>query len=72
MADAIEEEWNGFCSKNIFLTNNECAFEISLTLARLSARIRSGETDISEDCETAGRLIRIYEKSCLPTPENIF
>lgn len=71
-AGEIGEEWNAFCTDNIFLTNNECAFEISLALSRINAKLRSGDTDIAEECRTAGELITIYEKSVLPTPENVF
>lgn len=74
LAEDIAEEWEDFCARNIFLTNNECAFEISLILARVSAGISTGEEteDIREDCLNAQKLLAIYERSCSPAPENIF
>ena len=73
-AQALSEKWEDFCSKNIFLTNNECAFEISQVLVRIAAGIEEGRdmADIRENCRTAQGLLTIYERSCTPAPENIF
>ena len=73
-AQSISEKWEDFCSRNIFLTNNECAFEISQVLLRISSDIaeRRDAADIREDCRTAQGLLAIYERSCAPTPENVF
>ncbi|MBQ9483542.1 MAG: hypothetical protein IJU82_05055 [Ruminiclostridium sp.] len=73
-ARELSKKWEDFCSRNIFLTNNECAFEISQVLVRITAGIETGEdtSDIREDCRIAEKLVAIYERSCAPTPENVF
>lgn len=71
-AEAVSEEWETFCANNIFLTNNECAFEISEALVHIIAELRSGDDDITEECEETVMLLDIYEKSRAFTLANIF
>lgn len=71
-AEAISADWEAFCANNIFLTNNECAFEISEALLHIIAELRCGETDISEECAETVMLLDVYEKSRALTLENIF
>ena len=61
-----------FCAENIFLTNNECAFEISQALFHISAELYSGDGDITEECRAARLLVEAYVRSCEPTLDNIF
>lgn len=71
-AEAISADWEAFCANNIFLTNNECAFEISEALLHIIAELRCGETDIAEECAVTVMLLDVYEKSRALTLENIF
>ena len=71
-ARSIAEDWEKFCDGNIFLTNNECAFEISRELAHINAEIAAGEEDVAEECRTAAALVALYDKSRRLDPDNIF
>ena len=71
-AEAVSAEWEEFCANNIFLTNNECAFEISEALVHIIAELRTGDDDITEECEETLMLLNIYEKSRELSLANIF
>lgn len=71
-AEAISEEWETFCANNIFLTNNECAFEISKALLHIIAELKDGDGEITEECSETIMLLDIYEKSRALTIGNIF
>ncbi|MBO6301460.1 MAG: hypothetical protein J6N15_03375 [Ruminiclostridium sp.] len=71
-AEEIYARWGDFCEKNIFLTNNECAFEISMSLADIIGDLRSGEDDISAECEEAALLAELYARSTRPCFHNVF
>ena len=71
-AEAVSAEWEEFCANNIFLTNNECAFEISEALVHIIAELRTGDGDITEECEETLMLLNIYEKSRELSLANIF
>ena len=71
-ADEAVRKWRNFCSKNIFLTNNECALEISMTLARISSMAENGDDDMPEECGFAKRLLDVYGDSVLLSLSNIF
>ncbi len=71
-AEAVSAEWETFCANNIFLTNNECAFEISESLVHIIAELRTGDGDITEECEETLMLLDIYEKSRELSLANIF
>ena len=71
-AETISADWETFCANNIFLTNNECAFEISEALLHIIAELRCGETDIAEECAETVMLLDVYEKSRALDLENIF
>ena len=71
-AEAVSAEWEEFCANNIFLTNNECAFEISESLVHIIAELRTGDDDITEECEETVMLLDIYEKSRELSLANIF
>ncbi|MBP3855742.1 MAG: hypothetical protein IK990_09060 [Ruminiclostridium sp.] len=68
----LSRDWEDFCAENIFLTNNECAFEISQALFHISAELYSGDGDITEECRAARLLVEAYVRSCEPTLDNIF
>ena len=70
-AAAISEDWERFCADNIFLTNNECAFEISEALVHIIAEIRDGD-GVAEECAETGMLLDIYDKSRRLSLANIF
>ena len=56
-AEEIYARWGDFCEKNIFLTNND---------------LRSGEDDISAECEEAALLAELYARSTRPCFHNVF
>lgn len=68
---ALKDEWESFCEWNIFLTNNECAFEITQALARIASKVRSDRDDVPEECRFASLLVENYYRSRRLTPENI-
>ena len=70
-ARAVSRDWERFCAENIFLTNNECAFEVSEALVRIVAEAESGD-DIDEECITAVMLIELYNESRKLSPGNVF
>ena len=53
-ARELSKKWEDFCSRNIFLTNNECAFEISQVLVRITAGIETGELLFGGDVDPEG------------------
>ena len=71
-AVSISRDWEDFCAKNIFLTNNEGAFEISEALAHIVSEIKTGDDDVAEECIETQMLIEMYVKSRALSPENIF
>lgn len=71
-AENAVRKWRDFCSNNIFLTNNECALEISMTLARIASMAENGEDDIPEECGFAERLLDVYGDSVRLSLSNIF
>ena len=70
-AEAILSDWEDFCVKNIFLVNNEGAFEITKTLIEIRAEAEKDD-GVSEECEQAKLLLRSYTDSRRLSPDNIF
>lgn len=70
-AAAISEDWERFCANNVYLTNNECAFEISKLLVHIVSEVEDGD-DAAEESREAVRLLRIYDMSRSLTLANVF
>lgn len=70
-AERVLEDWEDFCADNIFLTNNEGAFEVTVSLTKIAARART-DGDISEECAQAELLLRSYTRSRRLSLNNIF
>ncbi len=71
-AKKLSEKWESFCADNIFLTNNEGAFEISESLVRIISYSVSDEKQFAEECRIAAQLIELYNESRALTLGNIF
>ena len=71
-AKKLSDDWESFCRHNIFLTDNECAFEISQALIRIAAEAESGDGDAAEECRFACKLVEYYRRSRAFTLDNIF
>lgn len=71
-AKKLSEKWESFCADNIFLTNNEGAFEISESLVRMISFSESDRQRFAEECRTAAQLVDIYNESRSVTLGNIF
>ncbi len=71
-AEKLSEKWESFCADNIFLTNNEGAFEISKSFVRIISCSVSDRQEFAEECHTAAQLVELYNDSRSITPGNIF
>ena len=72
LSERILEEWEEFCTRNIFLTDRERALEISNLLIRIRAMAAVGDDDIPQECLAAQSYLEIYRKNQIPRLENIF
>ena len=71
-AKKLSEKWESFCGDNIFLTNNEGAFEVSGALVRIISYAESDRQRFAEECRTAAQLVELYNESRSITFGNIF
>ncbi len=71
-AEKLSEKWESFCGSNIFLTNNEGAFEISEALVHMISYSVSDRQRFAEECRTAVQLVELYNDSRSITFGNIF
>ena len=68
----LSERWEGFRRGSIFITDLECAFEITQSLIHAVSLSESSPEDAAKECRDARQLIETYRAGRRFSLDNIF